>query len=255
MPREDAAKILFAGQVEACNKRIQDEIDTGQLHRQADHANMAAFHEKVAALALAAVERSRAGAETVQRAAAAIATLYAASLGVAFSVAARPLPLRGILAPLFLGIAIVLASAYLAYIGPTDHDAVPAPAGGAAPEPRALERTRTLLSLVETVVDRRSPWLRASVVALGCGVLALPAPFLSAGTGEPAVASAPDWPTVPERTDKFGEILYQAEVTEVAAARLRAVSRPAQNDTAIVAIGAAAGILVIAVGPRVLRRR
>jgi len=255
IPREEASKLLFEGQVEARNKRIQEEIDTRQLHLQTDHTNLAAFHEKVGSLALASVERSRAGAETVQRAAAAIATLYAASLGLAFSVTSRPLPLRGILAPLFLGIAIVLASAYLAYVGPTDHDPIPAPAGGLAPEPRALARTRTLLSLVETVVDRRSYWLRASVIALGCGVLALPAPFLLARTGEPAVASAPDWPTAPDRTDRFGEILYQAEVAEVAAARMKAASQPAQDDWDIVLIGAVAGILVIAVGARALRRR
>jgi len=52
---------------------------------------------------------------TVQKAAAAIAALYTPLLGVVFSVNDNPLPSRGVIPVLFLGLAILSSTAYLAY--------------------------------------------------------------------------------------------------------------------------------------------
>src|SRR5690349_11136386 len=82
----------------------------------AEFANLKEMHGHFYTLASASLERSRFAAETIQKASAAIAALYTGVLALVFSVTDNPLPLRGILAPIFLGLAVVLSSMYLTYI-------------------------------------------------------------------------------------------------------------------------------------------
>jgi hypothetical protein len=77
------------------------------------------YHEEMIKIAGGAIDRSRDSAKFVQTAAAAILTAYAALLGLVFSAEGRPLPVRGVYAAVFLGLAVALAVAYLAFVKDT----------------------------------------------------------------------------------------------------------------------------------------
>lgn len=68
------------------------------------------FVDHIFDVAKGSIDRARAGAEKVQTAATAIAGLYTTVLGVSFSVTEKPLPGRGLIAPIFLGAAIVAST-------------------------------------------------------------------------------------------------------------------------------------------------
>jgi superfamily II helicase len=74
------------------------------------------FHQTVSDVARNSIERSRDSAKYVQTAAVAIAGLYSGLLGLVFSITSNPLPIRGVYATAFLGLAVALATAYLAFI-------------------------------------------------------------------------------------------------------------------------------------------
>lgn len=149
------------------------------------------FHEKVSEVAAGAVERSRDSAKYIQTAAAAIATSYAAMLGLAFSVTDHPLPLRGAFAAAFLGLAVALSAAYLAFI--TSPRRLKMYEGGASLTEQQMSRTGFLIKWVNaTVWDRR--WaIRASVLCLAFGVSFIPAAFISSHLP----AKVPDAPVAP----------------------------------------------------------
>lgn len=137
------------------------------------------FYEHLYDFVKGGVERTRSAAETVQKAASALATLYGVALGVSFSVTDDSLPRRGVIPLLFLGLSIVASTAYLAWIG--DRSTTINTLG---PETEAKSSLRQRLyadeftTLVASVGQRRASSLRASVVALAIGLFALPAPFV-----------------------------------------------------------------------------
>jgi hypothetical protein len=149
-----------------------------QAELDAELARSQAVHDARLEVAKATIERGRAGAEFVRNAAAAIVTLYTGVLGVAFAVGedANPLPVRGLVPAVFLGLAIASASAYAALL--TD---VPAPR---APIPHAnvdIFQERRLDAFVRWVAQialGRVYFLHASVLTLGAGVLFLPTAFV-----------------------------------------------------------------------------
>ena len=142
-----------------------------------------------------------------------------------FSVSGRQLPIRGVVPAIFLGLAIVLSMVYVAYVTRPENidldDQIPN-----SPPERMQTRPDNFLRMVTVVVDRRAYWLRASVIALGLGVLFLPAPFIAfSPPSQPDLGQYP-WPTpqavasVQEAT--LASIVLKAQVDEVAAARQRA---------------------------------
>jgi hypothetical protein len=152
------------------------------------------FHEKVSDVAAGAVERSRDSAKYVQTASAAIATLYTGVLGLVFSVTDHPLPLRGVLATVFLGLSVALAAAYLAFI--TTPRRLKMFGGGASLTEQQLNRTGFLIKWVNATVRDRRWAIRASVLCLGFGVAFIPAPFVSSHRPA-AVPDAPVAPAIP----------------------------------------------------------
>jgi hypothetical protein len=152
------------------------------------------FHEKVSEVATGSVERSRDSAKYIQTAAAWIVTLYGALLALVFSVTDHPLPLRGAFPAFFLGLAVALAAAYLAFI--TTPRKVKMFEGGASLSEQQMNRTGFLIKWVNaSILDRR--WaIRASVLCLAFGVAFLPAPFVA--NHRPATApEAPAAPLIP----------------------------------------------------------
>jgi hypothetical protein len=249
--RAEQAAVQEAGRAEA-----KADLD-------ADRASAAAFGDGIMTVAKGGIDRARASAEFVQKGATAIFALYTGALTLAFSVTDNPLPARGILPSLFLGFAILLATAYLAFLTRGNHVKDPEDASGTLQA--QLNRTRTFVAWTNTSVLNRAPLLRCAVVALGIGVVSLPAPFLtppSHQTVATIVCSSDQekdpttgtclaaWPSVPTGTAAdvpLRQKLYEAQLAEVTASRAAARSgaTAAPDDTRWVIGAAAVGLLAI----------
>jgi hypothetical protein len=108
-------------------RRAEADIALEKADWDAEYQLDAQYHSAVMDVAKAAIERARSGAELVQKSAAAIGTAYAALLALSFSVANNPLPPRGAIPGIFLGLSIVLSTAYVAFITKPDHVAKGSP--------------------------------------------------------------------------------------------------------------------------------
>lgn len=229
-----------------------DEVERkGEL--DADAATLArkggydqAYYQALLDIAKGAIDRSRSAAELVQKSAAAIGTLYVGILGVSFSVSNRHLPPRGLAPAVFLGIAIILSTAYVAYLTPPEEVEL-GPLSTSPPE-RLQNRLDNFYAVIDATVERKTPWLRAAVVALGVGVVLLPAPFVSIAGGDKADPSAQAWPAAPVVTGDrapLAAILYKAQVDEVAARRQQLVE--SSSDVLVWALIGLAGVGAVAV--------
>lgn len=195
----------------------------GEVELDEDAKRFSALHANLAEMYLSGISRTRSAAEAVRNAAAAIGTIYAAVLGLIFSTD-KPLPLRGVIPAVFLGLAITGSSAYLAYIRPwTVTYELPFPSEGSTEDAaslRAAQGPRTVFLRRQTrkAINRRSYWLRVSVLALGLGVLFLPAAFIR-HPGVPASSAPPSWPTQPPIVNDASVALYKSQLREVVVAR------------------------------------
>ncbi len=157
----------------------------------------------------------------MQAASTAIAALYTGVLGLVFSLTGTPFPLRGLVTPLFLGIAVVLSTYYLAFILP-GYKVRRDPPGAKRLGPNVYDRILAVGEAVDRTVGRRSWAIRASVAALAVGLFGMALPFITPATFEQAKASSaasvihlPDPPKVApgERgAVDLAKIKYQAEV-------------------------------------------
>jgi hypothetical protein len=168
----DGEKALYEAKLEARKKRLDAEIARTAAEKNADLALEKAYVEAVFAAASASTARIRASGETVEKAAAAIVTLYTAILAVAFSVTENPLPFRAMFPAVLLGLALVLSVAFVAYI----------PKGPAPGRPEgdvgSGDLANDFVDWTELAALKRAYWLRASVLALGFSLFFLPAPFV-----------------------------------------------------------------------------
>lgn len=187
----------------------------------------AEFFKSLFAVAQGSIDRARASADTVQKASAAIAALYTSLLGVAFSIKENPLPSRAIIPMLFLGVAVVASTAYLAYQTRPGSVGVLTPRGSAYE--RNLERARSLIEWTRASAENRGYMLKLSVIALAAGLAFLPAPWVSFNSADMARDTAgtaaaltgeersPDWPSVSANAGdevELQKIVYAAQVTE-----------------------------------------
>lgn len=174
------------------------------------------------------VERARSAAETVQKASAAIATLYGAGIGVSFSVSDGPLPVRGVIPLVFLGLAVVCSTAYLAWIPDRrSHIDSLRPEAENLPVVRQRAYADEYTTYVWRQVTRHASMMRASVVALAFGLAFVPAPFVEISTGAaPAEVAANEPPpaTQIELTDWPGSALVTGLDPEVGAALMAEVA-------------------------------
>jgi hypothetical protein len=251
-----AAELLFTAQLDRAKaEAAADRTDTLEQHkgeiaaRQAEAdadvalakaqddarlASITAFHTALIDVAKGTIDRARASAELVQKAAAAIATLYTGVLALAFSVAERPLPSRGLVPAVLLGWAIVWATVYLAYL--SKPKSVDAPTATSDFAEGAMRRSSAFILWTRSGAMNRGYALRVSVIALALGLVLLPAPFVVLGgtTGSDATdlaKVAPAWPEPDAATTdpELARILYAAQVTEAARARADA-SKPIADD-------------------------
>jgi hypothetical protein len=258
---KEAARVLQDNT--AANNLSAAEVALEKAEWDAEHDLQKAYHGAIVTVAQGSIDRIRESAKYVQVAATAIAALYTGALGLVFAAKDNPLPGRGIWSPVFLGLAIALATAYLAYIKGTE--SVPWYDGGSSLEELQLNRTNQFVQWTNTAVGNKRYVLRVSVLCLALGVAFMAAPFVAYGGGGTvsAAATPPAIPTaVPAAIQDDAQRLFATEVstyieainnlkadqkTEVAAA----ATRDAQARSLNWRVGwlAALGLLLAFVGP------
>ena len=140
------------------------------------------------AVAQGAIDRARDSAKFVQTAATAIGSLYTGLLALTYRTglgAQSSTPngvkqlwdSRALIPALYLGLAIALATAYLAYLAHGTPTA--APGGSDDLTELATQRLDVYLRWVHEAVVRQRYLLQVAVLSLSAGVIALPAPFVS----------------------------------------------------------------------------
>jgi hypothetical protein len=187
-------KILYKGQVEeelarrqdaatAASKEAERDAERQKAAWDAEYALRKTVHDTRLEVAKAAIERGRAGAEFVRNAAAAIVTLYTGILGVAFatSAGAERLPARGVAPAVFLGLAVALSTAYVAFL--TRAPSIQAPAPHSSLSVSQERRLNAFSDWASRITLSGAYFLHSAVVSLGWGVLLLPAPFLRVNNG------------------------------------------------------------------------
>ncbi|MDP9069261.1 MAG: hypothetical protein M3N53_13075 [Actinomycetota bacterium] len=207
-------------------KRTEEEIAENKAEFDADLVVETEYYKAVLSVAQGAIDRARASAEFVEKAAGVIVTIYTAVIAASYSATERPLPPKAMLPAVLLGLSIALAVVYLAYLpGPDDGDEDVKAAEGKS---RSQRFTNTFVQWASAIVGERRRWLRAAVISLGLAVILLPAPFVRLGTEPiPGTSASTDWPAIDVVAGSevaLQKILYQAQVDEVVAARAKSGS-------------------------------
>lgn len=178
-PKLELKKLLYQAQLQTVTAQYEAVIE----HEKAVLANYDALYQAVYTAYLDVtkghLDRVQARAQFVATAASAIGGVYAAVLGLSFSIGKeinRPLPIRGLASTIFLGLSIVLATAYLAYI--TRNKPMVGTSASSLPSEQLLEERNTFIQWTSEAVLHRVRWLQSSVISLGLGVLFLPVAFL-----------------------------------------------------------------------------
>ena len=255
---EDEAKTVFAAKVEARKLRIQAAINRARDEHAADLAQNAMVQTAFVESAKSGLDRARANVEQLQKAAAVVATIYSSVLAATYSIS-KPVPARGLLPAFFLGLSLVLATAYLSYLGrharsdQVSFDRTSDPTGVSG----QVMRVNVLSKAVGNAVRRRIYLMRAGVLAFAVGVMTLPIGFISFSDSTTAsLATAIPWPSprsTPTDTE-LEKIRYQAEVAEVARLR-QAANNDTSGDVAAVTFIGAVGLLMIFGGAAIGRSR
>ncbi|UOE43441.1 hypothetical protein [Agromyces larvae] len=250
----------------------REEADIRAELRKFDWERAGKFEESITAVAVGALDRAKNAVTIVQATSAALVTIYTGIVGLVFTEADSGLPLRGVIAPLFFGAAVVFTAFYSAYLGEdVSHEAKTAFPTRGTTSSKVSQRINAVVAYVRNIVVRRAWALRAAVVALGFGLVALVFPFvddadLTALAGGPADGGSdsewisPDLPTDPPPatlSEPLQALYFQAQIddavaeAEAARAALDA-GTPAGTGTidALALIWVLAGGLTIAVVAR-----
>jgi len=232
--RQQRADLRKAEEDEYISRRKDEAAADLDIHKQV----LVAMIE----VAKGSIERSRDSAKFVQASAAALATAYTTLLAIVFSIKDHPLPPRGFIPTIFLGLATALATAYLAFLTHPQNTKVPPPSN--LPRENAVRRLVLLVRWTGASVHNRARFLRAAVVALLFGVLFLPVAVISGpssaapsppaasasaspaalGSTSPSTIPTPSWPAVPSGSpDAFAVELYKAQL----AAHVASLTAPA----------------------------
>ena len=222
---DTAALEKYKAELAATQKQLDDDAAAIKGVRDAESTAFAAYTDAILEVAKGSVERARAGAEIVQKSAAAIAGVYTTVLGVAFSVTENPFPSRGLAPLILLGLSIVLSTAYLSYL--TNSRAL---AGGftssSLPRVNIMRRVGGFVDWTRAITRRRSYLLRASIVALALSLPFLAAPFITIGKVEVdrQASQLTPWPYPRGWKDpKINQIQFTAQVKEVADIRAKEI--------------------------------
>jgi hypothetical protein len=262
-PEDDLTRAHYQAQLDEHAASEALDRDKNKLEAETEWALTRVFHEALMDVSKASVGGANARAESVRTAAGAIGVIYTGVLGLSFSVSDNPLPLRGVVPALFLGIAMLMATAYIAYPVEPAADTDWPEGGRASAIENQQERTTAFMKWAAGTVRAGEYALRAAVISLGFGIIFLPVAFVSFQAPQSAVTgpSTLDWPEPPSLAGdpSLQAILYEAQVSEVAALRraARDSATPESWDDWRVRglyITATAALVVIFAHPLFLRR-
>lgn len=157
------------------------DLDREKLVKASDLEQSQAVMSAYLDVAKGQIDRATAHGQFVQTAAGAVSTIYVGVLGVSYAVdKGKPLPARGIAPTFFLGLAILLATFFLAYI------TIPSATEGQPMTGLLIQdqriRRNTFIRWVRSTAWQRLYFLHAAVLSLGVGVLFLTAPFIGGST-------------------------------------------------------------------------
>jgi len=193
--RTEFEKILYEGKVGDAAAQLRDKAsaegrsvseewelrrygwELDKAEKAAEYALQKSIHDARVAIATASIDRGYKAAEFVRNVASAIATVYTGIAGLSFAVKnGVRLPARGIVPALFLGLALVLSTAYVAWLGraPATH----APTPHSAFQKYQARRLNAFIDWTAAIALQRAYVLRSSVIALGAAVLFLPIAFI-----------------------------------------------------------------------------
>jgi hypothetical protein len=214
----EVAKIVYQAQVDIAKAGMQRDQLRADRDWEAENELFKGFHASVRSTAQTLAGAKQANAELVQKAAAAILTIYTGIVGAVFAVSTNPLPPRGLLPALFLAAAVALSTAYVAYLTGA-HDTALLPGGSARENARAY--TNAFIDWINARLDARSTLLRASVLALAAGLVLLPAPFLDIHVETVTEQAEPTWPPYPtgDAAVELKTELFKTQLAEAAASR------------------------------------
>jgi hypothetical protein len=245
---KDLSAVRFGAQVDRRVARAKATDEAFAREEANEAALFRGLHEEIRRLAGERAGKRAEFADLVQKASAAIVTLYSGLLGLVY-VAGNPLPVRAVYAAVFLGLAVVLSTAYVAFLTQPKGTPIRHPGGGSARE-NVLAQTQTLVEWVSNGILHRATFLRVSVLALALGLMFLPAAFVT--VGQPSAAAetqaltlTPTWPPQPQ-LDEAQIALFQKQLDEIAALRNAQASAVRTHDPETERLtGTAFGLAVI----------
>lgn len=226
-------KLIQAAEVDLIKQHRLDRqgVSVNDYLDQATALNQE-LHKNLMGAANAAIDRVNENAQFIQTVAAALATLYTGALGLSFALATNPVPLRGLIPPIFFAIAMVMVSIYLAYLSEAKGPDRPT-LDGANWQENIWRRTTYFTNFARTAINRRRRWLRAGVLALAIGVAFAPVPWIDFGSGPPAAIvsetdrqlAADEPPAPPAGNDEAEALLYAYQLDEYKNAKAKAEKR------------------------------
>ena len=191
-PQADVKKVLYQAQVQLALSRQQaaDDEQKAQAAEDAESRKTAWTNEYALRqtaysayvdVSKTAIDRAQARAQFVQTAAAAVSTAYVGILAFAYKLdntnpSVHPLPLQGLLPTVFLGLAIVLVTVYLSYLGRRGVSA--GPEAGRSLLENQENRLNAFVDWTADLIIPRLYFLHASVASLAVGLGVLPFAFV-----------------------------------------------------------------------------
>ncbi len=173
----DMDKARQEAAIEAEKVRVAANTEREKADWTNEYTQAQSFYNAYIEVAKSQIERAIARAEFVQTAAGAIGGAYTAILAFSFAVGTtEALPARGLLPTIFLGLAIVLAAGFLAYMSSPREVAEHTSKGTL--DSRQRERRTTFINWTGAPIDPQSYLLQASVFSLAFGLAFLPAPYI-----------------------------------------------------------------------------
>lgn len=210
--RREFYKIRYQKQIEADFEQFKDSLTQRRADHEAelaqkkalddwkrtvseerersDRAPYYAFRESLLntyiSATVDALNRAQTRAEYVEKAATAIAGLYTGILAFTYFVKddiskSNPLPERGVWAVVFLGLAVVFAIGYMAFL--TDGGETPGAEHRATIREDEMEEVKAFIRWASAMILKRRNFLHAAIVSLAIGVGFLPVPFLDVSNG------------------------------------------------------------------------
>lgn len=179
-PQIELKKLLYQAKLQVITTQQAADLERGEAFRANIYLLDQALHNAYIDVAKGHLDRVRARAEFVEKAAGTIGGAYALVLGLSFDVtknSGAALPVRGLAPTFFLGLSIVFAAVYHAFITKPYEIKVLHLQG--TPSKQIIDERKAFIEWISDIVIARSRWLQTAVISLGFGVIFLPAAFLA----------------------------------------------------------------------------